>query len=389
MDEQTMQLNIAAFNSQAFQGTHHNTDLLFNLSEEEKLAIRKQNSPSRRALTDESHLHSLSHSQSGNNMSILNKLQQYNQGQLDFRTASGQTSGQEAEEELDPDPEIDDDAEADDGSPSHQPVDLPPSSADGTPIKATGNGSGSSCHQCKSRRSLGALIFCCNSVKRKTKQQTKTVKGVTKRAHLCRKKYCAQCLIKFYREKAPKKSKDSEWACPACRGICICAACRRQKAKPSQASGPGMPQMSPATSLACGLVYYKDLLKFKLDGPTDSADMERAFQILHSRPNSLPASNATAAAAESASKAPQSQHQFHELHPQYQYQQQQHLRQQQPGESGSQLLQMQSLLAAEPSSIDSNIMSVAIVPAASSSSSTSFVQTGPDGKLRHIRVMRQ
>jgi len=57
----------------------------------------------------------------------------------------------------------------------------------------------------------------------------------------------------------------SNWPCPACRRICTCAACRRQKAKLQQRADPLT--MSPATSLACGLVYFKDLLKFKLGDP--------------------------------------------------------------------------------------------------------------------------
>mmetsp|Transcript_2955 Transcript_2955/g.5476 ORF Transcript_2955/g.5476 Transcript_2955/m.5476 type:complete len:361 (-) Transcript_2955:342-1424(-) len=89
------------------------------------------------------------------------------------------------------------------------------------PKQSAGNGSGSSCHQCKSRCSLSSLCLCKN---------TPTLKGKGKRQG-CRKKYCDRCLNKFYNENAPTKEQQSSWACPACRGICRCAACRRQKAK--------------------------------------------------------------------------------------------------------------------------------------------------------------
>mmetsp|Transcript_23746 Transcript_23746/g.46291 ORF Transcript_23746/g.46291 Transcript_23746/m.46291 type:complete len:237 (-) Transcript_23746:367-1077(-) len=69
--------------------------------------------------------------------------------------------------------------------------------------------------------------------------------------HMCRKKYCDQCLEKFYHEKPPTRTELPAWLCPACRTLCCCAACRRQKAK--LADDPRT--MSPATSLACGLVF--------------------------------------------------------------------------------------------------------------------------------------
>ncbi|GAB5361894.1 hypothetical protein AAMO2058_000751900 [Amorphochlora amoebiformis] len=54
---------------------------------------------------------------------------------------------------------------------------------------------------------------------------------------ICRKKYCDRCLFKFLGEKPPRKGirKDMEnWLCPACRGICTCAACRRKKTRQGQ-----------------------------------------------------------------------------------------------------------------------------------------------------------
>ncbi len=89
---------------------------------------------------------------------------------------------------------------------------------------------------------------------------------------MCRKKYCDLCLKKFYGELPPKirHSVSSGWNCPACRNACCCAACRRTKAKSldqfvatynaaninPKKSGDVL--MSPATSIACGLVYFGD-----------------------------------------------------------------------------------------------------------------------------------
>eukprot|EP01083_Nonionella_stella_P098566 277209_1 len=75
---------------------------------------------------------------------------------------------------------------------------------------------GSSCHQCKSRRSLDNLIFCTNIIEKSNKS--------------CRKKYCEHCLRKFYSEEVEKDARHI-WVCASCRKICCCAACRRREAK--------------------------------------------------------------------------------------------------------------------------------------------------------------
>jgi hypothetical protein len=82
-------------------------------------------------------------------------------------------------------------------------------------------GAGTSCHQCKSRRNLDSVIFCINN--------TKTTGRKNKRL-LCKKKYCAPCLKKFY---GLELSGDQEenFLCPGCAGYCVCAACRRRQAK--------------------------------------------------------------------------------------------------------------------------------------------------------------
>eukprot|EP01006_Ploeotia_vitrea_P042008 TRINITY_DN66595_c5_g5_i3.p1 TRINITY_DN66595_c5_g5~~TRINITY_DN66595_c5_g5_i3.p1 ORF type:complete len:803 (+),score=368.70 TRINITY_DN66595_c5_g5_i3:441-2849(+) len=145
---------------------------------------------------------------------------------------------------------------------------------------SSGNGSGSSCHQCKSRRDMSNLIFCCNMFKRSTKDKKRQGKR-----HVCRKKYCDQCLMKFYHEQPPPQRQDpqSNWPCPACRGICCCAACRRQKAKLHQRTEPM--RMSPATALAAGLVYFNNKEKFRLGDPAvaegSNPDFEKAVRQLN------------------------------------------------------------------------------------------------------------
>eukprot|EP00471_Norrisiella_sphaerica_P004329 CAMPEP_0184478790 /NCGR_PEP_ID=MMETSP0113_2-20130426/719_1 /TAXON_ID=91329 /ORGANISM="Norrisiella sphaerica, Strain BC52" /LENGTH=359 /DNA_ID=CAMNT_0026856693 /DNA_START=119 /DNA_END=1198 /DNA_ORIENTATION=- len=83
---------------------------------------------------------------------------------------------------------------------------------------------GSSCHQCKSRRSLDDLNWCSNMLAMQH----------GKKRPVCRKKYCDRCLLKFLGEKPPRqegKKQRESWVCPACRQICTCAACRRRKQK--------------------------------------------------------------------------------------------------------------------------------------------------------------
>lgn len=83
---------------------------------------------------------------------------------------------------------------------------------------------GSSCHQCKSRRNYQDLIFCTNIVDKKNKS--------------CRKKYCEHCLRKFYQEDANDIPDKNSWACPSCRKLCCCAACRRKDHRESPMASP-------------------------------------------------------------------------------------------------------------------------------------------------------
>eukprot|EP00475_Leptophrys_vorax_P001149 TRINITY_DN10606_c0_g1_i2.p1 TRINITY_DN10606_c0_g1~~TRINITY_DN10606_c0_g1_i2.p1 ORF type:complete len:462 (+),score=71.72 TRINITY_DN10606_c0_g1_i2:512-1897(+) len=139
--------------------------------------------------------------------------------------------------------------------------------------KAASGEIGSSCHQCKRRVPLSGLVFCSNMFMRNS----------TDRRQTCRKKYCDTCLKKFYSMDPPpnRHGKDTTWKCPKCRGMCSCAACRRGKDDDDDLDhideGPETSivqprsevaaedivddssvdptEMSPATAVACGLVY--------------------------------------------------------------------------------------------------------------------------------------
>ncbi|MES1910675.1 MAG: hypothetical protein MHM6MM_003225 [Cercozoa sp. M6MM] len=74
-----------------------------------------------------------------------------------------------------------------------------------------------SCHQCKSSRALHELSFCATHP---------NILNHPVEPRRCRKQVCDKCLSKFYRE-SPAQCAD--WVCPACRGICSCAACKRQR----------------------------------------------------------------------------------------------------------------------------------------------------------------
>ena len=146
--------------------------------------------------------------------------------------------------------------------------------------------SGSSCHQCKTRRISAELVYCAQSHAKKGRTRKRRIEdqpsvyilthpGSTsyKAERLCRKKYCARkplapshshtftpssryllhrlhlltassssplcvagagCLVKFYNEEPPAKigpHGDRNWSCPGCRGLCTCAACKRQQSK--------------------------------------------------------------------------------------------------------------------------------------------------------------
>jgi hypothetical protein len=113
---------------------------------------------------------------------------------------------------------------------NHSRIDGPSEETIASLLPTSGNGSGSSCHQCKSRRGMINLIYCSHMLVRcLPKSESKRAGG----RQTCRKKYCEPCLLKFYGESAPDRSHDpmAEWFCPACRGLCSCAVCRRGKHK--------------------------------------------------------------------------------------------------------------------------------------------------------------
>jgi len=77
-------------------------------------------------------------------------------------------------------------------------------------IDDTSGGSGKSamwCHQCKQKHN--EVFYCTQN---------------------CSKKYCARCVARHYKEKVDEID-TSTWTCYFCRGACICAFCRRKRAK--------------------------------------------------------------------------------------------------------------------------------------------------------------
>ena len=71
-----------------------------------------------------------------------------------------------------------------------------------------------SCHQCKLKKPHEALRVC----------NTHSDKG-----RRCKKKFCQSCLAKYGDTVIACDGSDGHWACPACRGVCNCARCRRSR----------------------------------------------------------------------------------------------------------------------------------------------------------------
>ena len=115
-----------------------------------------------------------------------------------------------------------------------------------------------------------------------------------------RKKYCWQCLMKFYNEKAPEKSQspESTWQCPACRNICTCALCRRIRQQKTELevmtercwAGTNrrainmmgcfccqINDLDPAASLALCFVYFKKIDIFA-EGPDQPKQIEEFWK---------------------------------------------------------------------------------------------------------------
>ena len=81
-----------------------------------------------------------------------------------------------------------------------------------------------SCHQCKSSKSSLHLLACSSR---------RSIAADGKRLRDCKKKFCGQCLQRWYgldMDEIKRKERDGGpgWRCPACEGTCPCAACRRK-----------------------------------------------------------------------------------------------------------------------------------------------------------------
>lgn len=85
---------------------------------------------------------------------------------------------------------------------------------------------GSSCHQCKRKQPHSKLVFCTNSFDKKHSPDKR----------LCRKKFCYNCLAKFYQLANKAELESLQWQCPSCRLLCTCAACVRKRSSCSAVS---------------------------------------------------------------------------------------------------------------------------------------------------------
>jgi len=135
-------------------------------------------------------------------------------------------------------------------------------------------------HNCKSRRLVADLVFCCNANRRG--RDRKVAAGATSSAaHACRKKYCFVCLAKFYNEAPPVKKSPAAaaWPCPACRGVCCCAACRRIKARQFGELDPAT--LSPAALLAYSMVYCPNVLRTAMAGVGGGGGRGRGAHAAH------------------------------------------------------------------------------------------------------------
>lgn len=99
------------------------------------------------------------------------------------------------------------------------------------------------CHQCKTRKK-GSLVQC------------RQPPPHPKKSIVCKKKYCHNCLVKFYEEQPPQ---TTYWVCPSCRQMCCCLICWRAKCKADVS-------LSPASALASALVFFPDLLHSAMSG---------------------------------------------------------------------------------------------------------------------------
>ncbi|WVZ76196.1 hypothetical protein U9M48_024186 [Paspalum notatum var. saurae] len=71
---------------------------------------------------------------------------------------------------------------------------------------------GKTCHQC--RQKTTDFAAACKQVKKKGP---------------CPIKYCHKCLLNRYGENAEEATRNKDWICPKCRGICNCSFCRKKK----------------------------------------------------------------------------------------------------------------------------------------------------------------
>jgi len=144
------------------------------------------------------------------------------------------------------------------------------------------------CHQCQRARPPRSLVFCCHTYSKKSGSSRP----------LCTNKYCEDCLrqgypslrsIQDYPGPAKRHDVNSTWECPACKGVCSCAACEgmgmrrgaRGGSSGSPAAEPDPSSLDPAHTLAYGYVYFAQYLEDAMDvsPPSDTAAAEAAAAV--------------------------------------------------------------------------------------------------------------
>ena len=108
-----------------------------------------------------------------------------------------------------------------------------------------------SCHQCKLKKPQEQCLQCSCSAQPSSSSSSSSARKDGGGRKRCVKKYCSTCLLKHYRMVMKDDSSGSAasaaadglmrvgegWICPACCGLCSCAACSRRKALDEEEAG--------------------------------------------------------------------------------------------------------------------------------------------------------
>jgi hypothetical protein len=164
------------------------------------------------------------------------------------------------------------------------------------------------CHQCRQRKSILLMVYCCNHAANRRKykaqlsnyqaaqiaaqaQQQAIAKGrkvhdppiiipaftpvpnINLVGRTCGHRYCESCLSKYYNEKPQtKKPSISAWECPVCRDVCACSQCKKNKERIKNFNDPATMQLTVA--LASALVHIPLLLHSNMKSFAEEVEAE-------------------------------------------------------------------------------------------------------------------